>query len=135
MSSVPRRLFDLHDDERVSEVPSRGAMEGSTFKRTCKVAVPAAEAFTAASAGLPTIDYVDAEVSATSTGTALYVSPNGTNGAAGTESAPTTLASAISRITPGGTICLRGGTYTYSSTITIPVGTAGTAGARTTLSA
>ncbi|MFJ9542330.1 right-handed parallel beta-helix repeat-containing protein [Streptomyces sp. NPDC101225] len=64
-----------------------------------------------------------------------YVSPAGTAGAAGTQSAPTTLATAIGRIAPGGTIYLRGGTYAYSSTITIPAGSDGTAAARTTLRA
>ncbi|MEW2291183.1 right-handed parallel beta-helix repeat-containing protein [Streptomyces sp. NPDC006743] len=68
-------------------------------------------------------------------GTVLYVAPNGKDGAAGTQSAPTTLTSAISRITSGGTIYLRGGTYKYSSTITVPAGDNGTSGARTTLSA
>jgi hypothetical protein len=65
----------------------------------------------------------------------LYVSPSGSDSAAGTQSAPTTLTSAISRIAPGGTIYMRGGTYTYSSTITIPQGNNGTSSARTTLSA
>ncbi|WP_344103005.1 hypothetical protein [Myceligenerans crystallogenes] len=50
---------------------------------------------------------------------ALYVAPGGSDGAAGTISAPTTLASAVSRITPGGTIYLRGGTYNLSSTVDI----------------
>ncbi|WP_343236218.1 right-handed parallel beta-helix repeat-containing protein [Streptomyces arenae] len=67
--------------------------------------------------------------------TVLYVSPSGTDSAAGTQSAPTTLTSAISRIAAGGTIYLRGGTYDYSSTVTIPAGSDGTSGARTTLSA
>ncbi|MGW5651567.1 right-handed parallel beta-helix repeat-containing protein [Streptomyces humi] len=67
--------------------------------------------------------------------TVLYVSPSGTDSAAGTQSAPTTLTSAISRIAAGGTIYLRGGTYNYSSTVTIPAGSDGTSGARTTLSA
>jgi hypothetical protein len=67
--------------------------------------------------------------------TTLYVSPSGSDGAAGTQSAPTTLTSAISRIAPGGTIYVRGGTYKYSSTITIPQGSNGTSSARTTLSA
>ncbi|WP_037861802.1 right-handed parallel beta-helix repeat-containing protein [Streptomyces sp. NRRL S-340] len=71
----------------------------------------------------------------TASGTVLYVAPNGKDSAAGTESAPTTLTSAISRITSGGTIYLRGGTYKYSSTITVPAGDNGTSGARTTLSA
>lgn len=91
------------------------------------------------SAGLPNVDYLDAEVSGTTTpppsSSALYVAPNGTDGAAGTQSAPTTLTSAISRITPGGTIYLRGGTYAYSSTVTIPQGNDGSSAARTTLSA
>ncbi|GHF56575.1 right-handed parallel beta-helix repeat-containing protein [Streptomyces thermodiastaticus] len=65
----------------------------------------------------------------------LYVAPDGTDGAEGTQSAPTTLASAISRIAPGGTIYLRGGTYRYDRTVTIPQGADGTSAARTTLSA
>ncbi|WP_406472769.1 carbohydrate-binding protein [Streptomyces sp. NBC_01615] len=87
------------------------------------------------SAGLPNVDYLDAEVSGAAAGTVLYVSASGTDSAAGTESAPTTLTSAISRITPGGTIYLRDGTYSYSSTVTVPAGTDGTSSARTTLSA
>ncbi|MFF3963666.1 carbohydrate-binding protein [Streptomyces griseorubiginosus] len=88
--------------------------------------------------GLPNVDYLDAETSGTTTppsSSALYVSPSGTDGAAGTVTAPTTLTSAISRVTAGGTIYLRGGTYAYSSTVTIPAGRNGTAAARTTLSA
>ncbi|MEU5593055.1 CBM35 domain-containing protein [Streptomyces sp. NPDC020298] len=91
-----------------------------------------------ASGGLPNIDYLEVEANGSTTpptSGALYVAPNGTDGAAGTQSAPTTLTSAISRIAAGGTIYLRGGTYNYSSTVTIPVGSDGTSGARTTLSA
>lgn len=66
---------------------------------------------------------------------ALYVAPNGTEGAAGTESAPTTLASAISRVASGGTIYLRGGAYAHSETVTVPPGNDGSASARTTLAA
>ena len=90
------------------------------------------------SAGLPNVDYLDAT---TADGTtppttgAIYVSPSGTDSAAGTQSAPTTLTSAISRVAAGGTIYLRGGTYNYSSTITIPQTSNGTSSARTTLSA
>ncbi|MEU2280545.1 CBM35 domain-containing protein [Streptomyces sp. NPDC013178] len=90
------------------------------------------------SAGLPNIDYLGVETSGTTpppSSTALYVAPNGTDGAAGTQSAPTTLTSAISRITPGGTIYLRGGTYRYAQTITIPAGNNGTASDRTELAA
>ncbi|WP_330348863.1 carbohydrate-binding protein [Streptomyces sp. NBC_00582] len=88
--------------------------------------------------GLPNVDYVEATTTdgtTPPTGGAIYVSPSGTDGAAGTSSAPTTLTSAISRVTAGGTIYLRGGTYNYSSTVTIPQTTSGTASARTTLSA
>ncbi|MBT2418574.1 right-handed parallel beta-helix repeat-containing protein [Streptomyces sp. ISL-22] len=91
------------------------------------------------SAGLPNVDYVDVETSGGTTpqptGPVLYVAPNGTDGAAGTQSAPTTLTSAIGRIAAGGTIYMRGGTYNYSSTVTIPVGNNGTSSARTKLSA
>ncbi|MGN9755789.1 carbohydrate-binding protein [Streptomyces sp. SD31] len=91
-----------------------------------------------ASGGLPNIDYADVVTSDTTpapTGPVLYVAPNGTDGAAGTQSAPTTLTSAISRISAGGTIYLRGGTYNQSATVTIPVGNNGTSSARTKLSA
>ncbi|MFF4351201.1 carbohydrate-binding protein [Streptomyces sp. NPDC001530] len=91
-----------------------------------------------ASAGLPNLDYLDADVPGSTTppsDSALYVAPNGSDSAAGTQSAPTTLTSAISGITPGGTIYLRGGTYSYAQTVTIPPTNNGTSSARTTLSA
>ncbi|GAB3465578.1 right-handed parallel beta-helix repeat-containing protein [Actinophytocola sediminis] len=64
----------------------------------------------------------------------LYAAPNGSDDAAGTESDPTTLTSAITRVEPGGTIYLRGGTYRPSQTVVIDRGD-GNASARTTLSA
>ncbi|GAA2127596.1 carbohydrate-binding protein [Actinomadura napierensis] len=89
--------------------------------------------------GLANLDYVDVELGGDTPpptgGDALYVAPGGSDGAAGTQSDPTTLASAIGRIAPGGTIFMRGGTYRYSQTITIPEGENGTSGARTQLSA
>jgi len=63
------------------------------------------------------------------------VAPNGSDSAAGTQAAPTTLTSALNRVGAGGTIYLRGGTYNYSSTITIAAGNNGTSSARKTLSA
>ncbi|WP_254876805.1 right-handed parallel beta-helix repeat-containing protein [Verrucosispora sp. NA02020] len=60
----------------------------------------------------------------------LYVAPTGTDSAPGTLASPTTLASAITRITSGGTIFLRGGTYRHSQTITIGQGNNGTSSAR-----
>ncbi|MFJ4323178.1 right-handed parallel beta-helix repeat-containing protein [Streptomyces tricolor] len=89
----------------------------------------------AAADGQPYPGRLGVDVATAATGAVLYVSPAGTDGAAGTESAPTTLTSAISRITPGGTIYLRGGTYRPSATVTIPADRDGTATARTTLSA
>ena len=62
---------------------------------------------------------------------ALYVAPGGTDSAAGTRTNPTTLSSAINRITAGGTIYLRGGTYNYSQTVAIPPGKNGLSGNRT----
>lgn len=94
-----------------------------------------------AATGLPNIDYLDATVPdggttpPPTTGSTLYVAPSGTDSAAGTISAPTTLTSAISRITAGGTIYLRGGMYAQAATVTIPAGSSGTAAARTRLSA
>jgi hypothetical protein len=66
---------------------------------------------------------------------ALYVAPNGTAGAAGTQASPTTLVDAITRIAAGGTIYLRGGTYPFAQTVTIATGNNGTASARKTISA
>ncbi|MEU6075881.1 cellulose-binding protein [Micromonospora sp. NPDC047074] len=63
-------------------------------------------------------------------GNVLYVAPTGSDSASGTESNPTTLASAITRIPAGGTIYMRGGTYRYSQTITIAQGNNGTSSAR-----
>ena len=68
------------------------------------------------------------------TGT-LYVSPTGSASAAGTEAAPTTLVSAITRVAAGGTIYMRGGTYNSAQTITIAAGNNGTSSARKKLSA
>jgi hypothetical protein len=48
-----------------------------------------------------------------------YVAPDGLEGNPGTFESPTTLTKAISLIEPGYTIHLRGGTYTFSTQITI----------------
>lgn len=67
--------------------------------------------------------------------TTLYVAPNGTDSAAGTQAAPTTLTSAITRIAAGGTIYVRGGTYGLSQTVTVATGNNGSSGALKTISA
>ncbi|UQZ37694.1 pectate lyase [Paenibacillus sp. PK3_47] len=60
----------------------------------------------------------------------MYVSPDGSAGNAGTLGSPTTLASAITRIAPGGTIYMRGGTYTFSSPVTVERENSGSSGLR-----
>lgn len=49
----------------------------------------------------------------------IYVATNGLAANPGTLAQPTTLAKAITLVQPGGTIFLRGGTYSYSNQITI----------------
>ncbi len=50
---------------------------------------------------------------------AIYAAPNGSDSNPGTLSSPTTLTAALTRVAPGGTIYLRGGTYSFSSQVTI----------------
>lgn len=60
----------------------------------------------------------------------LYVSPTGSASNSGTSiSAPTTLANALATVTPGGTIYMRGGTYSFTTTIVIAESNSGTASA------
>ncbi|WUH23470.1 right-handed parallel beta-helix repeat-containing protein [Streptomyces sp. NBC_00448] len=66
---------------------------------------------------------------------ALYVSPSGSAGAPGTQSSPTTLTSAITKITAGGTIYMLGGTYNLAQTVTIATGNDGTSSASKEISA
>ncbi|MEJ3748085.1 CBM35 domain-containing protein [Actinomycetes bacterium KLBMP 9797] len=103
-----------------------------------------------ASAGLANIDYLDVTTNGTSpttpppstppptttpppAGDTLFVAPNGSDSAAGTQANPTTLTSAITRIAAGGTISMRGGTYNLSQTVTIAQNNNGTASARKNL--
>ncbi|MFY1674507.1 carbohydrate-binding protein [Plantactinospora sp. WMMB334] len=95
------------------------------------------------SAGLPNVDYLEVTTDGTAppttppgpttpppSGNELYVAPNGSASAPGTQSNPTTLTSAITRIGAGGTIQVRGGTYNFSQTVTIESGNNGTSSAR-----
>lgn len=61
---------------------------------------------------------------------ALYVSPNGSASNSGAIGSPTTLASAITKLAPGGTIYMRGGTYTFSGPVTIERDNSGSSGLR-----
>jgi len=58
----------------------------------------------------------------------IFVAPNGTDSNPGTQAQPTTLAAAVTRITAGSTIQMRGGTYNYSTTVTIARGNDGLMG-------
>lgn len=61
----------------------------------------------------------------------IYVAPNGSASNSGaTIDSPTTLEKAITMLEPGGAIYMRGGTYSYTATITIPEGNNGTANNR-----
>ncbi|HEX7305394.1 RICIN domain-containing protein [Lentzea sp.] len=99
----------------------------------------ATKQWTLTPSGGPTSTTTSTTTTTTTTGTppanALYVSPTGRDGASGTISDPTTLTSALPRVAAGGTIFLRGGTYSLSQTVTIPDTNNGTAGARKKLTA
>lgn len=58
----------------------------------------------------------------------LYVSPTGVATNPGTLESPTTLQHALTAIASGGTIFMRGGTYSYSATILIARSNSGSAG-------
>ncbi|MDD9267433.1 right-handed parallel beta-helix repeat-containing protein [Paenibacillus sp. MAHUQ-63] len=60
---------------------------------------------------------------------AVYVAPDGSDNNAGTLASPTTLSSALTKVAPGGIIYMRGGTYSYSTQITIDRTNSGTASA------
>ncbi|MBO2008207.1 InlB B-repeat-containing protein [Hymenobacter negativus] len=63
--------------------------------------------------------------------TTLYVGPAGTDSNSGASTAaPTTLTRAITAIADGGTIYMLGGTYSYSTGVTIAYGNNGTTGKR-----
>jgi hypothetical protein len=117
--------------------PASFTLNGTTCTGTVATGTPTANPTTAsptpsrtASSPTPTASPTPSPMTG-----ALYVAPNGSASAAGTQAAPTTLPTALSRIGAGGTIYLRGGTYNYPSTITIAVGNDGTSSARKTLSA
>jgi pectate disaccharide-lyase len=70
-----------------------------------------------------TFNVLDGVDSVRTTGaTTLYVAPNGIAGAAGTIDAPTTLGDALASLGAGGTIYLRGGTYSFSAPVIIAEG-------------
>ncbi len=58
----------------------------------------------------------------------LFVAPNGADNNPGTINSPTTFTAALTRIAPGKTIWVRGGTYAYSTEVEIAPGNNGTSG-------
>ncbi|MCR4821797.1 MAG: right-handed parallel beta-helix repeat-containing protein [Treponema sp.] len=69
-------------------------------------------------------------VNTDSLSTFIYVSPNGTSSGAGTKASPMDLITAITKIPEGGAIVLKGGTYSFSSTVKIAYGNNGSEAAR-----
>jgi hypothetical protein len=59
---------------------------------------------------------------------ALFAAPDGKDSASGSMQDPTSLASAIKRVAPGGVIEVRAGTYAYATQLTIEVASSGMAG-------
>ena len=112
---------------------SSGSSTTTTAAPTTTPAATTAPATTTPAATTPAA--TTPATTTTPTSGALYVSASGSDSAAGTLAAPTTLTSAITKIAAGGTIYLRGGTYNLSTTVTIAVGNNGTSGALKTLSA
>ncbi|MEU5646097.1 right-handed parallel beta-helix repeat-containing protein [Streptomyces milbemycinicus] len=113
---------------------SRQEAPAATDVRRARGALAAAAVAVFATAGLLAVPPSVSHAAPLAAGD-LYVSPNGSADAPGTESSPTTLASAITRITPGGTIYLRDGAYNLSQTVTISPGNDGTSSAPKKLSA
>ncbi|MBD0384487.1 RICIN domain-containing protein [Paenibacillus sp. WST5] len=60
----------------------------------------------------------------------IYVAANGSASNPGTIDRPTTLTMALTKVAAGGTIYMLGGTYSYSSTITIARDNSGSSGGR-----
>jgi hypothetical protein len=118
-----------------TSAPSTTATVAPTTKPPTTTAAPTTtKPATTTAAPTTTAPTASATTSAPISG-ALYVAATGSASAAGTQAAPTTLASAITKVAAGGTIYLRGGSYALSATQTIAAGNNGTAKALKTISA
>ncbi|WP_063762319.1 cellulose-binding domain-containing protein [Streptomyces sp. NRRL F-5123] len=122
-----------HDRILPALAPDSGGASARSGLRTGSIA--AATAVLVAAAALTALHPAVSQASPAVNSNALYVAPSGTAGASGSQSDPTTLASAVTRITAGGTIYLRGGTYNLAQTVTIAAGNNGTSSARKEISA
>ncbi|QUF03797.1 ricin-type beta-trefoil lectin domain protein [Actinosynnema pretiosum subsp. pretiosum] len=144
-SGSNHRVVNPNADKCMNTKDNATTAGAAVQTNSCDSAASKQWGFTPAGGGQPTTTTTSGGSTTTTTkppvttttpppsGSAIYASPSGTDGAAGTEAAPTTLTSAISRVASGGTIYLRGGTYRFSSTVSIPQGGNGTASKRTQL--
>lgn len=85
---------------------------------------------TTAPTPVPTVTPVP---TATPVSGSLYVAPNGAAGNPGTIGSPTTLSSALTRVAAGGTIYMRGGTYSFTAPVTVERENSGSSGLRKNL--
>lgn len=118
-----------------SRVRARAVRRGFPLRIRLHTRVVAAVAAFAAAALVGAFTVAVLPTSASAAAATLYVAPNGTASAPGTLSNPTTITAALTRISAGGTIYMRGGTYNLAQTVTIAPGNNGTSSARSTLSA
>lgn len=72
-------------------------------------------------------------VSVNAASSALYVSPSGADSNPGTLSSPTTLYSAVTQVSAGGTIYMLSGTYKYTDQVTIERDNSGSSGSVKTI--
>src|SRR5690242_10377730 len=117
---------------------SRRERHSSTTKRKALAAVAVAALASAGalvSVGSPVSQAATSTVFPALNSNALYVAPGASASAPGTQSSPTTLANAVTKISAGGTIYMRGGTYNLSSPIEIQAGNSGNSGALKEISA
>jgi hypothetical protein len=97
--------------------------------------VAAAGAGVLAAAGLLVLHPAVSHAAPALNSNALYVAPGGSSSASGSQSDPTTLDSAVTRIGSGGTIYMRGGTYNLSQTVVVAAGNNGSSGSLKEISA
>src|SRR4051794_28087108 len=114
--------------------PATGGTSMASTTRVRRLAGTAGLATLVTAGLIAGVTHADAATSSLAAAS-IYVSPSGTAAGAGTESDPTNLATAITKVAAGGSIYLRGGTYKLSTTQTVAVGNNGTSGALKTLSA
>jgi hypothetical protein len=125
-SRVPVSLLALTLLACADVSTSDGANTDEDLAWSAQVSGPARDAGVVPEVPAPAVAALDAGLA---THPPIYVAPTGRADAPGSLTAPTTLASAITRVAPGQTIFLRGGTYPSAVQITIGRDNSGTAAA------